>query len=150
MMALVPLSASGETVLSVNDLRLPFLVDTGASVSAIRRADLPDVLPSGESMSAIGISGVPSRLQLSKPLKVGAASQVYQHAFLLSDTLPVNLLGRDLLCKLGCSIFCSPKGVYLRIPRQAEAHLLPLLKSEEPAVRPGLDPTFLHYHLRYA
>ncbi len=32
---------------------------------------------------------------------------------LVSNQTPVNLLGRDALCKIGLQIWCSPDGVYI-------------------------------------
>ncbi len=32
---------------------------------------------------------------------------------LVSNQTPVNLLGRDALCKMGLQIWCSPDGVYI-------------------------------------
>ncbi len=32
---------------------------------------------------------------------------------LVSNQTPVNLLGRDALCKMGLHIWCSPDGVYI-------------------------------------
>lgn len=58
-----------------------------------------------------------------------------------SCSSPVNLLGRDLLCKLNCSIYCTPRGiefhtnvedVVFKIARQkSDVGMYPLLTSED-------------------
>ncbi|KAG6925680.1 protein NYNRIN-like, partial [Chelydra serpentina] len=54
-----------------------------------------------------------------------------QHAFLLSPHSPVNLLGRDLLCKLGCTIYCTPDGVFLEVPDENTNLVLATLQTKE-------------------
>ncbi|CAM4661969.1 unnamed protein product [Lepidochelys olivacea] len=129
---LLPLTPMGECVLTINDFSLPFLVDRGASLSAVRTADLPEVPRTKKTISAVGITGVPTPYPLSKPLPVQVGPLSVDHAFLLSDSTPVNLLGWDLLCKLGCTIYCSLDGVYLQIPQSSLSDSVASLLSETP------------------
>ncbi|CAM5074715.1 unnamed protein product [Eretmochelys imbricata] len=86
--------------------------------------------PDLRSVSAVGITGIPTSLTLSKPLSVQVGPLSEKHALLLSDSTPANLLGRDLLCKLVCSIYCSPDAVYLQIPQSSLCDSVASLLSE--------------------
>uniref|UniRef100_K7EW91 ribonuclease H n=1 Tax=Pelodiscus sinensis TaxID=13735 RepID=K7EW91_PELSI len=57
----------------------------------------------------------------------------FRSAFLLSASSPVNILGRDILCKLGCTIYCTPDGVFLNVPDENTNQVLATLQTEEPA-----------------
>lgn len=94
----------------------PFLVDTRASVWAIQSKCFPSPPLTRQVVQAVGIFNEPVLHPVTEPLTVSIGPLSAEHAFLLSSTSPVNLLGRDLLCKLGCSIFCTPKGVYSELP----------------------------------
>lgn len=50
---------------------------------------------------------------LTEPVPVRIGDFVDKHQFVVCESSPVCLLGRDLLCKLNCTIFCSPKGIEL-------------------------------------
>ena len=55
------------------------------------------------------------------------------YSFLLSDTTPLNLLGRDLLCNLNCNIFCTPDGIFLETNQNnTTAVLAALLDQNQP------------------
>ena len=60
--------------------------------------------------------GITSKSQINDvtvplPIKIGPVREVHQ--FIVCDTSPVNLLGRDLLCKLNCTIHCTPDGIVI-------------------------------------
>uniref|UniRef100_A0A665THK9 ribonuclease H n=1 Tax=Echeneis naucrates TaxID=173247 RepID=A0A665THK9_ECHNA len=83
---------------------------------------LPTAPPvtSRKTVRAVGVGGIPLCLPVSEPTTVSigpftenVSSFTTSHSFLLSDTTPVNLLGRDLLCKLNCTIYCTPDGIFL-------------------------------------
>uniref|UniRef100_A0A8C8S4F1 Peptidase A2 domain-containing protein n=1 Tax=Pelusios castaneus TaxID=367368 RepID=A0A8C8S4F1_9SAUR len=78
----------------------------------------------------IGVSGKPFSVPLSTHAKVRIGPLTTEHAFLLSTGTPVNLLGRDLLCKLHATVECSPEGIRLLIPRSNLPYLqLALISS---------------------
>uniref|UniRef100_A0A670IS81 Gag-Pol polyprotein n=1 Tax=Podarcis muralis TaxID=64176 RepID=A0A670IS81_PODMU len=63
----------------------------------------------------MGLDGIPRTCPLSRPAKVTLGPLLAEHTFLLTSS-PVNLLGRDLLCKLNATIKCSSDGIYLHMP----------------------------------
>ncbi|KAL6488528.1 hypothetical protein MHYP_G00022690 [Metynnis hypsauchen] len=101
--------------LTVGHLRLPFLIDTGATYSAIN-SQLPPGMMSSNYLSVRGFSGDSMTLPKTKPLVVSNGSQTLTHTFVIATQAPVNLCGRDLLMKMGASILCSPTGLTLTWP----------------------------------
>ncbi|CAB1325697.1 unnamed protein product [Coregonus sp. 'balchen'] len=88
-----------------------FLVDTGCTYSAIRsRQPL-----SSESIQVVGVSGTPEAQNKTIPLLFQWGPSNLKHQFLYCPNCPINLLGRDLLCKLKCSIYLTEKGVEVSI-----------------------------------
>uniref|UniRef100_A0A3B4XT82 ribonuclease H n=1 Tax=Seriola lalandi dorsalis TaxID=1841481 RepID=A0A3B4XT82_SERLL len=86
---------SGEPNLTIdiNGKSTSFLVDTGASISTIKPTSSLNLKASRNTVRAVGVG-------------------VYLLSF--SQTAhTVNLLGRDLLCKLNCTIFGTPEGIFL-------------------------------------
>nr|XP_023649555.1 uncharacterized protein LOC111834465 [Paramormyrops kingsleyae] len=81
--------------LVVMDKELPFLVDTGATYSTLNMVP-KDSQVSTSTVTVVGFSGVEQKLPESKP---------------------VNLLGRDVLVKLGASILCSADGLVVTLPK---------------------------------
>lgn len=59
------------------------------------------------------VYGTSSRPVSEGPFTESMSSFTTSHSFLLSDTTPVNQLGRYLLRKLNCTIYCSPDGIFL-------------------------------------
>ncbi|XP_048866366.1 uncharacterized protein LOC125739878 [Brienomyrus brachyistius] len=99
--------------LMVMDKELPFLVDTGATYSTL------NIVPKGDQVSTstvtvVGFSG--EDLPVRKPVKVSIGKQTFLHPFVISPTVPVNLLGRDVLVKLGAFILCSADGLVVTLP----------------------------------
>jgi len=91
------------------------LADSGATFSSVRHP-FP---PSSKAVNVVGVSGSPEQQLFSKPLQVKWQDYQVQHPFLLAPNCPVNLLGRDLMCKLRMSIFLSPDGIQVstRVPK---------------------------------
>ncbi|KAI4874220.1 hypothetical protein NFI96_032033, partial [Prochilodus magdalenae] len=103
---------TAEPVLSltVEDQSLPFLVDTGTTVSTLRLA--PKDSLSSRCITLMGFSGETTTLPFTYPLVTRIGHQTLSH----SPAVPTNLLGRDLLIKLGATILCSPDGLEVRLP----------------------------------
>lgn len=93
---------------------LPFLVDTGATCSTMRA--VPPGSLSTSSLTLMGFSGEKQTLPITKPLITKVGKQTVTHPFVHSPQVPVNLLGRDLLIKLGASILCSADGLTVTFP----------------------------------
>ncbi|XP_029356363.1 uncharacterized protein LOC115042344 [Echeneis naucrates] len=64
----------------------------------------------------MGFSGVPTTLSYTKPLTTRLGNQTVLHPFVHSPEVPSNLLGRDLLTRLGATILCSPDGLTVSFP----------------------------------
>lgn len=94
---------------------IPFLVDTGATISCIRQNDLKCPL-SNTTVKTVGISGKVISDKLSQPLPIDLEDLQLFHSFIVSPTVPVSLIGRDLLSKLNATIYCSPDGLEINIP----------------------------------
>lgn len=92
----------------------PFLVDTGATKSVLKDKGL--IQRTKQTVQAIGVTGQINTLPVSTVQEVKLGPISTSHAFILSSVTPSNLLGRDLLCKLNCKIFCTPDGVFLQVP----------------------------------
>ena len=96
-----------------------FVVDTGAGVSVISAKSWDDVpLPLTEkTMVSRDAGGVTTLERFTVPLVVKdipADSEIHlKHAFLFSPVCPVNLLGRDLMCKLGMFVKCTDDGLVI-------------------------------------
>lgn len=122
-----------------------FLVDTGCTYSAIRtRQPL-----SSDSIQVVGVTGNPEEQHRTVPLRFSWGKTSITHPFLYCPNCPVNLLGRDLLCKLECSIYLTPDGVEVTTgpvrsttARPVKILMLPLLPA------PVLSPTQEIYWLK--
>ena len=75
------------------------------------------------------MSGVAMAIPLSEQLRVEFGPLSAQHAFLMATDTPINLLQRDLLCKLNCTVKCTPEGVYLDILHESHITMLNLLQE---------------------
>uniref|UniRef100_A0A3Q3M3X8 ribonuclease H n=1 Tax=Labrus bergylta TaxID=56723 RepID=A0A3Q3M3X8_9LABR len=91
--------------------KIPFLVDTGATISCLNKRDLICPITS-KTIQSVGITGVPQTEPLSIPLKIELDEIQLHHSFIVSSTVPMSLLGRDLLSKLNC-FYISPHGILL-------------------------------------
>ncbi|XP_072566556.1 uncharacterized protein [Paramormyrops kingsleyae] len=100
--------------LMVMDKELLFLVDTGATYSTLNV--VPEHHLSTSTVTVVGFSGEKQRLPVTKPVKVAVGKQTFLHPFLVSSSVPVNLLGRDMLVKLGASILCSADILVVTLP----------------------------------
>ncbi|XP_065119779.1 uncharacterized protein [Paramisgurnus dabryanus] len=88
-----------------------FMVDSGATDSVIRKDEFPFVTLSGQFNSSMSASGHIVREEFTAPLCCMHDGNEFMHMFLLSDACPVNLMGRDLMCKMNASILCNNQGL---------------------------------------
>lgn len=100
---------------TVESKSVKLLVDTGATRSVIKQADFCKHA-TNSTVFSVGVAGVLQKQSVTEPLQIQMDNLQLKHPFLLSDTVPLSLMGRDLLCKLGAKIFCSPSGITLDIP----------------------------------
>lgn len=99
----------------VEGAELNFLVDTGATYSTLRTTPSSATL-SDHTVSVVGFPGIPMTLPLSHPALTKLGKQTLKHRYLISPQVPVNLMGRNLLIKLGAAIMCSADGLTVTLP----------------------------------
>lgn len=117
-----------ELTLLISNYPVKFLVDSGATNSVLRAGALPcDPKKSGKTCVTIGSSGVPIIEDYSVPLKCKLEDQIIKHSFLLSQSCPINLMGRDLMCKFGIVLHSAPEGI--SVSRQAQEPLYQMIKG---------------------
>ncbi|KAG6921841.1 hypothetical protein G0U57_005014 [Chelydra serpentina] len=88
----------------------------------------------------MGIGGKPFDCSVLQEATVEISDISVSHAFLLAPDSPVNLLGRDLLCKLCVQIFFSDDKIIVRLPQCQLPQLCAALTqaSEDPILPMGL------------
>uniref|UniRef100_A0A8P4FYZ8 Gag-Pol polyprotein n=1 Tax=Dicentrarchus labrax TaxID=13489 RepID=A0A8P4FYZ8_DICLA len=78
---------------------------------------------SGDYVYSVGSSGQTIRENITVPLKCADGPDIsFKHAFLLSKVCPINLMGRDLMCKLGLCLISTPEGVKVHRLSDLEPH----------------------------
>lgn len=93
----------------VERTELPFLADSWATHSTMC-GSIPTHRLSNRTVNVMGFPGVPLNLLFTTPCTIEVADQKLLHLFLASPHTPVNLLGRDLMIKLGVTVLCGPEG----------------------------------------
>uniref|UniRef100_A0A4W5Q2K7 ribonuclease H n=1 Tax=Hucho hucho TaxID=62062 RepID=A0A4W5Q2K7_9TELE len=84
------------------------LIDTGCTWSSVQ-ASYP---LTNKTQAFSGVSGTIMRKPFTVPLEVYWDDQKVTHRFLYNPECSIGLMGRDLLSKLGCSIYCNDKGLH--------------------------------------
>ncbi|KAJ1214748.1 hypothetical protein NDU88_002365 [Pleurodeles waltl] len=91
--------------------KVSFLVDTGATRSTVRSAEVPKLPLSGHTIRVVGVANQYLTNPITDPVQVEIGNFQGLHKFVVCDSSPVSLLGRDLLRKTKCSITCSNEGI---------------------------------------
>jgi len=89
------------------------MVDSGATSSVVKsgKFDCPPKL-SGNHVYSMSASGQVVKEKMTTPIAcVTPDGLSFKHSFLLSELCPINLMGRDLMCKLGIILTSTPEGV---------------------------------------
>ncbi len=89
------------------------LVDTGAVHTCVNSNYASHLPMSGKFIKTIGFSGQMQLIPMTAPVCLQTKNKSVTIPILVSNQTPVNLFGRDALCKLGLQIWCSPDGVYI-------------------------------------
>lgn len=102
--------------MEVNKDCLNFLVDTGATYSALSGPVNQDLISQKKTVELMDFSKECERLPLTEPIPVSVAGQQLKHRchFCCLTEPHTNLLGRDLLIKLGALILSCADGVIVR------------------------------------
>lgn len=107
----------------------PMMINTGATYTCVSSNYASHLPMSGKYAKTIGFSGNTQLIPMTAPIRLTADDKSATIPILVSDQRPVNLLGRDALCKMGMQIKCSPEGVLIeRIGLQ-----LPVIATGETA-----------------
>ena len=108
------------------------LVDTGACYTCVNSEDATHLPMSDKFIETIGFSGTKQVIQMTAPVKLKIKDKEIKIPILVSSQTPINLLGRDALCKLNIKIWCSPLGMY--VDREALQPQMPIQQSEKAKV----------------
>ncbi|XP_019480900.1 PREDICTED: uncharacterized protein LOC109372292 isoform X1 [Hipposideros armiger] len=100
---------------NVAGMKTGFLLDAGAANSVLTRLVGP--LPS-RACTVKWIDGKPKVRQSTFPLTCDTGSKTIDHSFLCVPECPVPLIGRDLIMKLGASVFLQEENGHISEPYQ--------------------------------
>ncbi|KAL6473215.1 hypothetical protein MHYP_G00194030 [Metynnis hypsauchen] len=100
------------------------MVDSGAAFTCIRPEDAIHLPMSGQWIRTIGFEGVKQLIPLTEPTELCYKDQKITIPILVSEHTPIPLLGRDALCKLNCTIKCTPDGCLVEMPNDVVRQLL--------------------------
>ncbi len=97
--------------LKVNGVDYSFLIDTGATCSSIS-AKFYEGPITNRTMRSVGVSGTDIICHMTPAIEVKALNRLpLFHKFVITPNSPLNLLGRDLMHKLGIEIVFSDSSV---------------------------------------
>ncbi|KAJ1128754.1 hypothetical protein NDU88_007129 [Pleurodeles waltl] len=119
--------------------KVSFLVDTGATRSTVRSAEVPKLPLSGRTVKVVEVANQLLTNPITYPVQVELGTFQGLHRFVVCDSRPVSLLGRDLLCKTRCSITCSNEGIEVQTNSDDE--------GEEQVSEPETETTDEEYPL---
>jgi len=89
------------------------MVDTGAVYTCVNLNYTSHLPLSGKFAETIRFTGQMQLIPMTAPVCLQTKNKSITMPILVSNQTPVNLLGRDALCKMGLQIWCSPDGVYI-------------------------------------
>src|SRR4029434_7899011 len=91
------------------------MIDTGATYTCVSTDEARHIPLSstGRVAKTIGFSGQVQIIPFSAPITIEVNGKTVKMPILISEKTPVNLLGRDVLCRLGVQIKCTPDGLSL-------------------------------------
>ncbi|KAJ1149592.1 hypothetical protein NDU88_002399 [Pleurodeles waltl] len=110
--------------------KVSFLVDTGATHSTVRSAEVPRLRLSGRTIKVVGVANQYLTNPITDPVQVEIGNFQGLNRFVVCDSSPVSLLGRDLLCKTKCTITCSNDGIEVQTNSDDEGDESPFLEEE--------------------
>lgn len=122
------------------------LVDTGATLSVLTLSNWSCLLfQSKASVQMVGISNQPMSIFKSEPVPFQLGNVMSQHIFLLVNSVPIHLLGRDFLESHDAHISFSQKGkIYLELnDSDTEPIGNVMISKESPQELTNLDTEWL-------
>uniref|UniRef100_A0A3B3BQX6 ribonuclease H n=1 Tax=Oryzias melastigma TaxID=30732 RepID=A0A3B3BQX6_ORYME len=133
----------------------PMLIDTGASYTCVSSAYAAHLPMSDKFVKTVGFSGKTQVTPMTGPVTIIMANKTAKLPILVSDQTPVNLLGRDALCKLKVNILCSPQGVFIdeiginyQMPQQAQLAKVYWLGNINEQVNNVVSPWKPFFHMQ--
>ncbi len=87
---------------------------------------------SGKYIKTVGFSGVTQLLPMTAPVSISLKDTEIRIPILVSEHTPVNLLGRDAICKLKMQIWCTPDGIYVDDKAIRQMNVSTLQQTQEP------------------
>ena len=129
----------------VNNRPLEVMVDSGAAFTCIRPEDAIHLPMSGQLIRTIGFEGVKQLIPLTEPIELSYKNLKITIPILVSEQTPIALLGRDALCRLECTIKCTPGGCLVEVPNDISHQSLMTTDTEASSVFwiGSLDADFL-------
>ena len=100
----------------VNNQPLKMMVDSGAAFTCVQPKDATHLPMSGKFVRTIGFEGIKQLIPTTMPTELCYKNQKITIPILVSDQTPIALLGRDALCRLHCTIKCTPDGCLVEVP----------------------------------
>ncbi len=111
---------------------ITLMLDTGASFSCLNPRYASHLPMSGKYIKTVGFSGVTQLLPMTAPVSISLKDTEIRIPILVSEHTPVNLLGRDAICKLKMQIWCTPDGIYVDDKAIRQMNVSTLQQTQEP------------------
>ena len=89
------------------------MADTGATYTCVGSKYASHLPMAGKFAKTVGFSGHTQLIPMTAPVMLKLYGRTATLPILVSDTTPVNLIGRDALCKLGLQILCTSQGIMI-------------------------------------
>ena len=103
--------ADAEPMLQVviEDKQTPMLVDTGDAYTCVSQKHATHLPMSNKFVETMGYSGIKQLTQVAAPVHLAKEGIEIIKPVLVSHQTLINLLARDVPCKLKIKIWCTPK-----------------------------------------
>uniref|UniRef100_A0A8P4KC93 Peptidase A2 domain-containing protein n=1 Tax=Dicentrarchus labrax TaxID=13489 RepID=A0A8P4KC93_DICLA len=106
------------------------MADSGAAFTCIRPEDAIHLPMFNQLIRTIGFEGLKQLIPLTEPIELCYKNRKTTIPILVSEHTPIALLGRDALCRLNCTIKCTPDGCLVEVPKNMVHQLLMTSETE--------------------
>ncbi|XP_016102534.1 uncharacterized protein [Sinocyclocheilus grahami] len=111
---------------------ISLMLDTGATYSCLNPRYASHLPMSGKYIKTVGFSGTTQLLPMTAPVSISLKNTEIRIPILVSEHTPVNLLGRDAICKLKMQIWCTPEGIYIDDRAMRQMNVSTSQQAQEP------------------
>lgn len=87
------------------------MANSGAAYTCVGLPASRHLPRSGQYALIVGFSGTKQLVPMSDPVPLQFQGKTIELRVLISEQTPINLLGRDAMCKMKCVILCTQDGV---------------------------------------